>query len=443
MDLNKIQSWKDLKYGMFVHFGLYSLCGGVWNGEQIKRGYSEQILSQANIPQADYEALIKEFNVPEFSADKIAKLALDAGMKYIVMVSKHHDGFCLFDTNTTDYNSNNSSCKRDLVGEMAIACKKVGLKFGVYFSWIDWHCPDALPISDHNSDRITEKHMLLNINQITELLTNYGDICELWMDMGYPTKEQSLAIRRLAHSLQPNIMLNGRVWNDCGDFLTMGDNEYPTVKLSIPWQTPATIYHETWGYRSWQKKENADDKIKEITSSLYSVLNGGGNYLLNIGPDNNGAIVPFEAEILRGVGKNIKTKGLNRKTLEENIKVSNLNEKVKLRDGELAFRYTGSEYYTFHAIATSEQWYINVEEDCKYSITWTLPSNLIHEVKLCLEIDKKEIYFTLKKGYNKAIIVSSIELNKGLNKISIHTCGDPLNRPELKLQRIELEIKRN
>jgi alpha-L-fucosidase len=109
----------------------------------------------------------------------------------------------------------------------------------------------------------------------------------------------------------------------------------------------------------------------------------------------------------------------------------------------LSFKYTGSEYYTFHAIATSEQWYINVEWDGKYSIAWAQPSKLFYAVKLCLEYDNKEIYFTLKKGYNKAIIASSMQLSKGLKKISIHTCGDPLNRPKLKQQRLELEIKRN
>lgn len=443
MDSSKIQSWQDLKYGMFIHFGLFSLCGGVWNGKEIRKGYAEQIISQADIPQADYEALIDDFDIPNFDADKIAQLAVDAGMKYIVLVTKHHDGFCLFDTKTTIYNSSNSACHRDLVDEMSKACKKAGLKFGVYFSWIDWHCPDALPISDHNSDRIPEKHMMLNIHQITELLSNYGDICELWMDMGYPTKEQSLTIRNLAHSLQPNIMLNGRVWNDCGDFITMGDNEYPKVKLDLPWQTPATIYHETWGYRSYQKRLNSDKKIKEITSSLYSVLNGGGNYLLNIGPDDTGAIVPFEAEVLRGVGKNIQKEGLIRNPLSLKIKPLCLKDEVKLMNGDIKFRYTGSEYYTFHAIATTVEWYVNVEEEGLYSIDWKLPSKLIHEIKLCIECGEKIINFTLKKDYEKAIIISSIKLKKGLIKINLHSCGDPLCRPELKQPWIELGLKKN
>lgn len=443
MELNKIQQWKDLKYGMFIHFGLFSLCGGVWNGKKIKNGYSEQILSQANIPQADYEELINEFDILNFDANKIAQLACDAGMKYIVMVTKHHDGFCLFNTKTTKYSSFESACHRDLVAEMANACKKKKLKFGVYLSWIDWHCPDALPISDHNSDRIPKKHMQLTIDQITELLTNYGEICELWMDMGYPTKEQSQDIRNLAHSLQPNIMLNGRVWNDCGDFITMGDNEYPIVKLNIPWQTPATIYHETWGYRSWQERLNKADKIKEITDSLYSVLDNGGNYLLNIGPDDTGAIVPFEEEILLGIGKNIKKRGLHRNSIIEDIQAANLEQKLILKDGNLKFRYTGSEYYTFHAIATTEEWFIEIKNSGTYSITWSLPTKLIHEVKLCLECDNKEIYFTLKKGYSTATIISSLDLTKGIKNIIIHTCGKPINRPELKLQRLELTITRN
>lgn len=437
----KVKNWKNLKYGMFIHFGLSSLCGGIWDGKKITKGYCEQILSHGNVPQADYEALMDKFETPNFNADEIAKLALDAGMSYIVLVTKHHDGFCLFDTKTTDYSSMNAACHKDFVAEISQACKKVGLKFGVYFSWIDWHYPYAEPISPHNSDIIPKKHMELNINQITELLTNYGEICELWLDMGHPTVEQSEQIRDLAHSLQPNIMVNGRIWNDCGDFLTMGDNEYPEVKLDMPWQTPATIYHETWGYRAWQVRDDLQGKIDTISSSLYSVINGGGNYLLNIGPMGDGSVVPFEADVLRGIGKIVKERGLERKPVVDNTNVVKIDKETILSDGELKFRYTGSEYYTYHAIATSLEWSIDVEKEGVYEISWIAPARLAHEDKLCIEYGDSEIYFTLKCNDLSAVITTKAKLPLGISKINIHTVGPKLSRPELKQQRIKLCIK--
>ena len=154
-------------------------------------------------------------------------------MKYIIITAKHHDGFCLFDTKTTDYNSVKAPAKRDLIAELSQACKKNGLKFGLYFSWIDWNCEYALPISDHNSDKIPPKHQKVNIEQLKELFTNYGPLCELWMDMGAPTKRQSEEVKALAQKIQPDMMINGRIWNDCGDFCTMGDNKFTTRWKSV------------------------------------------------------------------------------------------------------------------------------------------------------------------------------------------------------------------
>ena len=315
--LNATERWQNLQFGMFIHFGLYSLAGGCWNGKPVKKGYCEQILSHGNIPQADYEALIHDFRIPHFDAELIAGTAKKAGMRYLVITSKHHDGFCLFDTKTTDYNSVRSACKRDIVAELAAACKKNGLAFGVYFSLIDWHCPWALPISSHNSDRIPEKHHAYNVAQLTELMTNYGEICELWLDMGHPTRQQSQEMYDLVHGLQKNIMINGRIWNDKGDFATMADNEMPELpegryELNVPWQTPASIYKETWGYKSWQERTDAQGKIRNLTDSLHRVVSHGGNYLLNIGPDNEGNIVPFEKEVLEGIGENLRKMPLKR-----------------------------------------------------------------------------------------------------------------------------------
>ena len=436
-----IEEWKDLKYGMFIHFGLYSLCGGYWKGEKVTRGYSEQILSHGNVAFCDYEALKEEFSIEHFNADEIALLAKEAKMSYIVLVTKHHDGFCLFNTKTTSYNSVNSACKRDIVKEISQACQRHGLKLGLYFSWIDWHCVDALPISSHNSDRIPPLHMKYNLAQLEELLTGYGDICELWMDMGNPTPEQSSQVRELALRLQPNIMINGRVWNDMGDFLTMGDNQFPDCALSLPWQTPATIYHETWGYREWQERTDFEEKVETINKGLHYVVENGGNYLLNIGPKGDGSLVDFEVEVLKAVGKEIENAPLERKPIEATpLVVDNAN--FTLLNGEKVYRYTGSEYYTFHPIVTGLNYTLALEEDGVYEFSYLFDLPLQSEIKLALETDNDTLIFPLKENKKECLVCSRLKLKKGINHISIVSCGNPIRREEIKNLDIKLNFKR-
>src|SRR6478609_9649806 len=180
-----LKEWKDQKFSMFIHFGLYSHLGGVWDGKPVTKGLSEQIQAHAGIYSDTYAAVAKEFNPVNWNADSIALLAKAAGMRSIVITSKHHDGFCMFRTATTRFNIVDATpFKRDVIGELSEACRKHGLKFGLYFSLIDWHNPQASPISSHNSDFITPEHHQYNKNQVAELLSNYGTISELWFDMG-------------------------------------------------------------------------------------------------------------------------------------------------------------------------------------------------------------------------------------------------------------------
>ena len=298
------RQWQDNKFSMFVHFGLYSGLGGVWDGKPVTKGYSEQIMAFAPVPKADYEALAGTFNPERFDADSIVSLAKRAGMRSVVLTSKHHDGFCLFRTGTTDYNLYDASpCKRDLVKEMADACRRAGLNFGLYFSLIDWHYPHALPYAPHNATFITPEHHEYNKAQVEELLTNYGPVSELWFDMGSNTPEQSRELYELVHRLQPSCMVSGRLGNDRYDFCVMGDNQYPDATLHTPWQTCASMFNETWGYRSWQERKDADGKAKEKIRALINVVSHGGNYLLNIGPDRQGNVIPFEQEVLEDIGR--------------------------------------------------------------------------------------------------------------------------------------------
>jgi len=292
--------WKNQKYSMFIHWGaIYSTLGGVWDGKPVTRGYSEQIQSHAGIYSDVYGDVAKRFHPEHWNADSIVLLAKAAGMKSVVMTSKHHDGFCMFHSAYTDYNVVDATpFKRDVLKELSEACQRHGLKFGMYFSLIDWHFPQAYPISSSNSDPITPEHHEYNKKQVTELMTNYGPVSEIWFDMGSLTAQQSRDLAGIVHRLQPGCMVSGRLGNDAGDFCVMGDNQYPDYKIASAWQTPASVYDETWGYRSWQQHGPAADKAHEKLEGLIKVVSRGGNYLLNIGPRGDGSVVDFERDVL-------------------------------------------------------------------------------------------------------------------------------------------------
>jgi alpha-L-fucosidase len=305
-----VQAWKDRKFGMFIHFGLFSVPGGMWKGKRVDNGYSEQIVANGHIPMADYAALANTFDPVKFDPDAIVALAKDAGMKFIVLTAKHHDGFNMFHTAQTPYNIVDATpYKRDVVKQLADACARAGMPFGVYYSTIDWHHPGGNTYIESNSNPITPAQADFNVAQIRELLGHYGPIAEIWFDMGKPTPAQSARFAQTVHALQPQTMVSGRVWNYQGDFTVMGDNSEPDVAVEEPWQSPASIFPGTWGYRSWQKRDDLPGKIRENIARLVRVVSAGGNYILNIGPRGDGSVVPYEADVLRGVGQWLKING--------------------------------------------------------------------------------------------------------------------------------------
>lgn len=303
-DPKALKAWQDQKYSMFIHYGIYSVLGGVWEGKEISKGLSEQIQAHAGIYSDTYAGVAKRFNPKDWNADSVVSLAKKAGMRSIVITSKHHDGFCMFKTATTDFNVVDAApFKRDIVKELSEACKRGGLRFGLYFSLIDWHYPQASPISSSNSDYITPEHVQYNKRQITELLSNYGPISELWFDMGSQNASESKELRDLVHKLQPDCMIGSRIGNDMGDFNVMGDNQEPDYAIGVPWQSPASFFDDTWSYRSWQNRGSEAVKTKEKLSSLIRVVSRGGNFLLNIGPKGDGSVVGFEKDVLLNIGK--------------------------------------------------------------------------------------------------------------------------------------------
>ena len=297
----QLETWRQLGFGMFMHWGLYSELGGVWQGKLVTKGYSEQIQSFAKISHADYAKVAGRFSAKNFDADAICGLAKEAGAHYIVVTSKHHDGFAMFDTKSTDFNIvKRTPFGKDPLKLLSTACRKISLGFGVYFSLVDWHAGHGFD-PDNNNPIPASMEPLIE-QQLRELMTNYGPIVEIWFDMSSATPEQSKRFKQIVRELQPQAAINGRIWNNEGDFVTLGDNEAPPPGLLPPFETPASIYHETWGYRSWQKREDAESKIRELVRGMVEARTRGGNYLLNIGPKGDGSVVPFEAQVLRGMG---------------------------------------------------------------------------------------------------------------------------------------------
>lgn len=296
-----LAAWQEVQFGMFIHWGLFSELGGVWKGKPVTKGYSEQIQMWADISEEEYLEVAQRFRPDKFDPAEICSLAKRAGMRYVVITSKHHDGFSMFDTDTTDYDVVDATpYGKDPMKAPAEECRSQGLKFGFYFSLVDWH--QGHDFDGNNNNPIPASMEPVIEGQLRELMTGYGDIAEVWFDMSSPTAAQSRKFAGIVRELQPKAAINSRVWNNQGDFRTLGDNEIPADTLDGAWQTPASIYHETWGYRSWQKREDLPGKIRDLVGGLTGVRARGGNYLLNIGPRGDGSVVEFEADVLRGMG---------------------------------------------------------------------------------------------------------------------------------------------
>ena len=382
MAIPKQEPVKDKgRFSMFVHWGLYSVYGGVYRGKNVEWGYSEQIQSFAGIFSDWYARTAEQFSAKKWNADSIAVLAKNAGMDAIVFTSKHHDGFCMYNSKETDFTIMNTPFGRDALKELSQACKRYGLNLGIYFSLIDWHYPPAYPISSHNADPITPEHHEYNKRQVKELLENYGPVSELWFDMGSLTREQSCELYNLVKNIQPNCRVSGRIGNDYGDFAVMPDNVIPDFVPNKPWQTAESVYKETWGYRSWQKHVPMNEKLAEKINSLKRVIGAGGNYLLNIGPTGDGAVTDYEKSLLLSIGKWIDSscwlaaardslyldKGIiNGKAVKNrNVRCSDAvavlvdkkgNRIYKLNDADTLYHYSMFDYYRTKKAVCGYRW---------------------------------------------------------------------------------------
>lgn len=311
-----LEEFRADHFGLFIHFGVHSKLGGIWKGEKIPY-YAEQIMNHARITILEYEAVAKDFNPTDFNADEIVLLAKNAGMKYIVFTTKHHDGFCMFDTQTTDYDIVDfTPYGKDIVKELADACHRHGMKLGFYYSLPDWHFPHGIPRLEPDSTTNCTEHVnrvyspleIITpeledyiVAQITELLTNYGEIYTMWFDMGLVTPEQSRHFRETVKSLQPQCLINGRIMNNMGDYMTLPDNGNISSYGDIYWDNPTSLYN-SWGYKSWIERPTLDKQIETQKQRLLTTVVNGGNLLLNIGPDGTGKVIDYERDVLNGIG---------------------------------------------------------------------------------------------------------------------------------------------
>ena len=299
----KLDWWNEAKFGMFIHWGLYALTAGVWKGKEV-HGIGEWIMNREKIPYAEYSQLAKQFNPVDFNADEWAKIAYDAGMKYIVITSKHHDGFAMFKSECDPYNIYDATpFKRDPMAELAEACKKYGLKLCFYYSQAqDWAHPDGINNTwdyDESKKDYGKYYEEKCAPQLREILTKYGPIGLIWADTPmYLTWDYSKKIRDLIAELQPDCLLNTRVGHNFGDYTSMGDNAFPAHPCMKPWETPATL-NDTWGFKTGDRKWKSVDELIRL---LVDINSKGGNYLLNVGPDAKGVIPKESVDILRQVG---------------------------------------------------------------------------------------------------------------------------------------------
>ncbi|MFW5890276.1 MAG: alpha-L-fucosidase, partial [Marinilabiliaceae bacterium] len=301
-----LDQWQDQKLSLFLHFGVYSSLAGNWDNEEIE-GPSEEIWALSDMFTDDYEKAAREFSPDQWDAKTFTSLARDMGAGTIIMSAKHLDGFCLFDTETTNFHSKDfTSSDKDLVKEMADACKNANIRFGISFSLTDWHLPEAFPMASHHGNPVSDAHHQINLQQIRELLTNYGAVSEIHFHSGLHTPEQSRELYELVKELRPKCLVSNGIGNNFGDFVSTQFNQPPTHQLDVPWRLPASLHPSTLGHHGHLEREPAIEVAREKVRELVRTVSSGGVYSLNIGPTENGALSEYEEETLRHISRWVK-----------------------------------------------------------------------------------------------------------------------------------------
>lgn len=283
--------WREARFGMFIHFGVYALFGR-----------NEWVWAYEGIPKAEYESRADEFQPRPGCAREWAKLASEAGMKYMVLTTKHHEGLCLWDTKMTDFNAVKRGPKRDIVAEFVEACREYGMRIGFYYSLMDWHHPDGgrCACDTDARKRFTE----FTQGCVRELMSNYGQIDILWYDVSAPMRHyegwDSLTMNQMVRALQPNIIINNRS-KLSEDFGT--PEEHVNADQERDWEACMTFNGMSWGYVDSKQVEPDSYSVRGILRMLRKVCAGQGNLLLNIGPTPDGSVPPEAIKPLQDTGK--------------------------------------------------------------------------------------------------------------------------------------------
>lgn len=311
----RMQWFVEANYGMFIHFGLYSQLGGVWKGEQV-RGYAEWIQGKANIPRDEYAQLLKTFNPTEFDADILVSAASRAGMKYLVITTKHHEGFCLWDSQYTDYDVAETPFRgRDILDELKTACKKYGIKFGLYYSILDWYHPAQTGLGHQTGivEGRKQEYVGYQKNQVLELIEKY-DPAVLWFDgdwVKWWTLEDGIDLYNAIRAASSTVIVNNRVAKRARfelDFVTQEQKHFKDT-FAKHWEGCYTM-NKSWGYKkhdgNWKSAQTVYNKLKDINEK-------GGNLLLNVGPDGNGVIQPEAIAILKQTAELLEAAPIHKK----------------------------------------------------------------------------------------------------------------------------------
>lgn len=305
----KMEWWRDARFGMFIHWGLYAEPAGVWNGKEIP-GISEWIMARAEIPVKEYEKLAENFNPQKYDAGAWVRLAKIAGMKYIVITSKHHDGFAMFHSKASPYNIYDATpFKRDPLKELADSCKKAGIRLGFYYSQAqDWHESGGTYFNIEEGkphwDPDLKREPLMNyingkaVPQVKEILGNYGGLDILWWDTPRGMTEEAANALKAVSDQYPDLITNNRLYRPWpGDFSTP-EQHVPPTGLDYDWEVCMTM-NTSWGYK---KNDNNWKSSTDLIRMLTDIASKGGNFLLNVGPTAEGLIPDSSVVRLKQIG---------------------------------------------------------------------------------------------------------------------------------------------
>ena len=365
--------WREAKFGMFIHWGVYSVPAGYYQGKPVP-GIGEWIMNKGKIPMAEYQQFAKEFDPTNFNADAWVKVAKAAGVKYIVITAKHHDGFAMFPSKANSWNIYDATpWHHDPLKELAAACRQQGIRLGFYYSQAqDWNNGGAAiggkwdPAQQHDMDDYIDKTA---VPQVKELLTNYGpDVpAVIWWDTPHDMNpERAKKLYDTVEKLRPDIIMNNRLVGGFKGDTGTPEQKIPAKGLPGDWETCMTI-NDTWGYK---RDDHHWKSAATLIRNLCDIASKGGNYLLNVGPDSTGVIPQPEVERLAAVGKWMDVNGEAIYGTSATCFGDELGKAVKAKDG----------YGNDTLVSSGNDWRCTTKPGKIYIILFNWPTNGIFEL---------------------------------------------------------------